>query len=92
MTATGLEPRTTYFINEHLSTLASLAKWLSVRLWIKWWWVRILLQSLKGTLIQIWKSPYIFMLIKKQYPENFALLTLRTLELFACEVCKFLKN
>ena len=28
-------------------TLASLAKWLSVRLWTKWLWVRVQLQSLK---------------------------------------------
>ena len=28
-------------------TLASLAKWLNVRLWTKWLWVRVQLQSLK---------------------------------------------
>ena len=43
----------------------------------------------KGTLMQIWKSPYMFVLIWKQYPENFAILILRSLELFACEVLKF---
>ena len=36
VTATGLEPTTTY-----------LAKWLSVRLWTKWFWVRVQLQPLK---------------------------------------------
>ena len=46
----------------------------------------------KGTLMQIWKSTYMFMFIKKQYPEKFAFLTLRTLKLFAREVCKFLKK
>ena len=46
----------------------------------------------KGTLIQIWKSPYMFVFIWKQCPENFAFLILRILELFAREVCKFLKK
>ena len=31
----------------HLTKLASLAKWLSVRLRTKWLWVRVQLQSLK---------------------------------------------
>ena len=44
----------------------------------------------KGTLRQIWKSPYMFVFISKQYPENFALLILRILQLFTLEVCKFL--
>ena len=44
MTATGLKPTTTWFLNEHST---SLAKWLSVRLWTKWLWVRGQLQSLK---------------------------------------------
>ena len=49
--------------------------------------------SFKGTLMQIWKSPYMFVLIQKRYSENFAFLILRILELlFACEVCKFLKK
>ena len=30
----------------HLAKLASLAKWLSVRLWTKWLWFRVQLQSL----------------------------------------------
>ena len=42
--------------------------------------------------MQIWKSPYMFVFIKKQYLENFAFLILRILELFAREVCKFLKK
>ena len=33
-----------------------------------------------------------FAFIHKQYPKNFAFLILRTLELFALEVCKFLKK
>ena len=33
-----------------------------------------------------------FMFIQKQYPENFAFLILRILELFAREVCKFFKK
>ena len=47
---------------------------------------------LKGTLMQIWKSPYKFVFILKRYPENFAFLIQRILELFAREVCKFLKK
>ena len=41
--------------------------------------------------MQIWKSPYIFMFILK-YPESFAFLVIRILELFDDEVCKFLKK
>ena len=33
-----------------------------------------------------------FMCAQKQYPENFAFVILRVLELFAREGCKFLKN
>ena len=47
---------------------------------------------IKGTLMQIWKSPYIFVVIKKHYPENLAFLVLRIVELFAREVCRFLKK
>ena len=43
---------------------------------------------IKGSLMQIWKSPYMFVFIWNQYPENFAFLILNNLELFACEVCK----
>ena len=42
--------------------------------------------------MQIWKSPYMFVFMQKQYPENFVFLTLRILELLAREVCKFLKD
>ena len=48
--------------------------------------------SVKGTLMQISKSQYMFVFIKKQYPENFAILVLRIVELFAREACEFLKN
>ena len=33
-----------------------------------------------------------FVFILKQYPENFAFLILRFLELFTREVCKFIKK
>ena len=33
-----------------------------------------------------------FVFITKQHPENFAFLILKILELFAREVCKFLKE
>ena len=33
-----------------------------------------------------------FVFILKQYPENFAFLILRTFEIFAREVCKFLEK
>ena len=42
--------------------------------------------------MQILKSQYMFVFMQKQYPENFAFLTLRILELFSREVCKFLKK
>ena len=42
---------------------------------------------LKGTLMKIWESSYMFVFIKKQYTEDFAFLFLRVLEIFACEVC-----
>ena len=48
--------------------------------------------TIKGTLMQIWKSLYVFGFRSKQYPENFAFLLLRILELFAREICEFLKN
>ena len=47
---------------------------------------------IKGTLMQIWKSSYMFAVIWKQNPENFAFLILIILELFAREVCIFLKK
>ena len=46
----------------------------------------------KGTVMQIWKFPYMFVFIWKQYLENFAFLILRTIKLFARENCKFLKK
>ena len=42
--------------------------------------------------MQIWKSPYIFVFILKQHPENFASLILTILELSNCEVWKFRKK
>ena len=42
--------------------------------------------KVKGTPMQIWKSPYVFLLIQKYYPENFAFLILKILELFTRKV------
>ena len=50
-----------------------------------------ILHIIKGTLMQIWKSHYMFAFIWKQCPENFAFLIPRIVELFARKVCKFLK-
>ena len=47
---------------------------------------------LEGTIIQVGKSLYMFEFIQKQYPENFAYLIRTILELFASEVCKFLRK
>ena len=38
--------------------------------------------------MQIWKSLYMFVLIQKQYPENFAFLILRILKLFNRKLCE----
>ena len=46
----------------------------------------------KGTLMEIWKSSYMFVFIQKQYPENFSFLILSIIELFTSEICKFLKK
>ena len=48
--------------------------------------------AIKGTLMQILRSPYMFEFIKKQYPENFTFWILRIIELFPREVCKILKK
>ena len=42
--------------------------------------------SIKGTVMQILKSPYMFVFVKTQYPESFAILIPRILELFAREI------
>ena len=42
--------------------------------------------------MQIGKSLNMFVFKQKQYPENFAFLIITILELFAREVCKFLKK
>ena len=42
------------------------------------------ISKINGTLMQIWKSHYMFAFMEKQYPENF--------ELFTIEVCLFLKK
>ena len=49
-------------------------------------------ESLKDALMQIWKSPNMFVFLWKQYPENFAFLILRILKLFTREVYKFPKK
>ena len=51
-----------------------------------------LLLYIKGTLKQIWKSRTVFVLIWKEYPQNFASFILRILKLFARGVCKFLNK
>ena len=38
--------------------------------------------------MQIWKSPYMFLVIQKYYPEKFAFLILRILELYTSKVCE----
>ena len=38
--------------------------------------------------MQIWKLPYRFAFIWKQYPENFAFLILGILELYTRKVCE----
>ena len=48
--------------------------------------------SIKGTLLQIWKSPYTFEFMQKLYPENFAFLLRSILELFTRKVCILLKS
>ena len=48
--------------------------------------------SLKGTLMQIWKSPNMFESILKSYLENYAFFILINFELFTQEVCVFVKN
>ena len=51
-----------------------------------------MLSEIKGTLMQIWRSPNMFIFAQKQYPENFAIVILRIVQLFAREGCEFLKN
>ena len=43
-------------------------------------------KTIKGTLMKIWKSPYMFVFTKKHYPENFAFLVLGVLELYTLKV------
>ena len=50
VTATGLEPRTTYFLNEHSTIWLN---WLSVRLRNKWFWVWVQLQSTRIVFIYL---------------------------------------
>ena len=42
----------------------------------------------KGTLMQIWKSPCMFVFKWKYYSENFAFLILRIVEIFTFKVCE----
>ena len=42
--------------------------------------------------MQIWKFPYKFVFIQKEYPENFTFLILRIINLFAREVYKSVKK
>ena len=43
---------------------------------------------IKGILMQIWKSPYMFVLMQKQNSENFPFWILGILELYTRKVCK----
>ena len=52
-------------------------------------WLQVIF---KGTLMEIWKSLYMFAFIEKKYSENPTFLILRILELFTLEVCKILKT
>ena len=54
--------------------------------------IKSMTEVLKGTLMQILKSPNMFVFIQKQFLENFAFLILKILELFTREYCKFLKK
>ena len=49
---------------------------------------QIVREEIKGTLMQILKSPYMFLVTEKYYPENFAFWILIILELFTSKVCK----
>ena len=42
-----------WVLRTQLDHLVSLAKWLSVHLWIKWFWVRVQLQSLKLEILHL---------------------------------------
>ena len=52
----------------------------------------LMVSILKGTIMQIWKSPYMFVFRQKQYLESVVFLILRTVKLFTRKVCKFLKK
>ena len=84
----------------------SVCNFISYRMHFYWSHLRILLFKffktivlrfkflfyIKGTLMQIWKSPTVIVLKWKQYPNDFTSLILRIFKLFAREVCKFLKR
>ena len=42
--------------------------------------ILVSLDIVKGTLMQIWNSPYMLVFLSKQYTENFVFLTIRFLE------------
>ena len=52
----------------------------------------LMVSILKGTIMQIWKSPYMFVFRQKQYLESVVFSILRTVKLFTRKVCKFLKK
>ena len=53
-------------------------------------YIRSITYLLKGTLMQIWKSPHMFVFIQKYYPENFPFLMLGILELYARKACEII--
>ena len=51
-----------------------------------------MLTKIKRTLMEISKSPYMFVFIEKWYPENLAFLILKILELFTGKVSEMFVN
>ena len=51
--------------------------------------ISLLWLAFRGTLIQIWKSLYVFVFIWKQNPKNFVLLILRTLKFIPMKFVNF---
>ena len=77
-----------YIFHEILkrSTFKTIKVWLCLLMQLNFFILQTS-NAIKGTLMQIWKSPCMFLFIYKYYPENFAFLTLRVLELYTRKVC-----
>ena len=61
--------------------------WIVISL-VKNIWESLIKMLRKGTLTQIWKSPYMFVFIEQPYPENLLFLIQIILELYTRKVCK----